>query len=199
MYTRPWMCYVLNVLNAHASLFYQLYLQNLSFCLTWAFSLLEFFRSLTFASNCLYSHWRVVSWCILWISLIHVFLLESREPFTIILLGFWDFTYKKSLLLYLSYPAIVVIPCRVTDDSLMKVAKNHRLNRFPSAIWRHRRTKGTLLRSGTINRSVLTAVLRSGLGGRQTQGNHSANITDDEQFFSEIGKFLFIILCFGKE
>ena len=92
-----------------------------------------------------------------------------------------------------SYPGIVVIPCRVTDDSLIKIAKNHRLNRFPAAVWRHKRTKGTLLRSGVINKSVLTAVLRTGLGGRQTAGNHSANITDDEQFFSEIGMFCLLV------
>ena len=83
-----------------------------------------------------------------------------------------------------------MIPCRVTDDSLMKVAKNHRLNRFPAAVWINKRTQGTLLRSGTINKSVLTAVLRTGLGGKQTTGNHSANVTDDEQFFSEIGTLI---------
>ena len=69
----------------------------------------------------------------------------------------------------------------------MKVAKNHRLNRFPVAVWKHKRTRGTLLRSGITTKSVLAAVLRTGLGGRQTSGNHSANVTDDEQFFSEIG------------
>lgn len=87
---------------------------------------------------------------------------------------------------FFSYPAIVVVPCHISDDTIMKVAKNHRLSRFPVAIWRHRRTKGTLLRSGAIsNKSVLTAVLRTGLTGGQAQSNHQTS--DDERFYSEIG------------
>lgn len=87
-----------------------------------------------------------------------------------------------------SYPAVVVVPCHITDDTIMKVAKNHRLNRFPVAIWRSKRTKGTLLRSGAINRSVLTAVLRTGVGNTQLQPNQ-VNVSEDERFFTEIGNF----------
>lgn len=97
-----------------------------------------------------------------------------------------------------SYPAIVVVPSPIKDDVLLKVAKNHRLSRFPVAVWRHRKTKGTLLRSGTINKSLLTAVLKTGLGGQQTQGYHSANITDDEKFFTEIVSATHLYTLKGK-
>ena len=68
----------------------------------------------------------------------------------------------------------------------MKVSKNHRLNRFPVTIWRHRRTKGTLLRSGAISRSVLAAILRIGVTA-PGQTNEALNVSDDERFFTEIG------------
>ena len=37
-------------------------------------------------------------------------------------------------------------PSKISDDSIMKVSKNYRLSRFPVAVWKHKRTKGTLLR-----------------------------------------------------
>ena len=76
----------------------------------------------------------------------------------------------------------------MSDDTIIRVAKSHRLNRFPVAVWRHRKTKGILLRSGGISRGVMSAVLKSGLGGIGSQGLSTASVTEDERFFSEIGK-----------
>lgn len=92
-----------------------------------------------------------------------------------------------------SYPSVLVVPHRISDDTLLKVAKNHRLSRFPVAVWRHKRTKGTLLRSGALNKSVLQAILRTSLGSNQTQGNLSSNVTEDEKLYSEIGNKCYTI------
>ena len=94
---------------------------------------------------------------------------------------------SNNTIYFVSYPAVVVIPSRIIDDTIMKVSKNHRLNRFPVVVWSHRRTKGALLRSGAISKSVLTSVLRGSLSN-QTPGYNNSNITEDEKLFSEIGK-----------
>lgn len=99
--------------------------------------------------------------------------------------------YSSKLMYYLisfSYPAIVVIPSKVADDTILKVAKNHKLNRFPVAIWRNKRTKGTLLRCGTVAKNILSAILRASLIHNRVQGNLNTNVTDDEKYFSEIGE-----------
>ena len=99
-------------------------------------------------------------------------------------LRFWIDAWFNSF----SYPAIVVIPSKVADDMILKVAKNHKLNRFPVAIWRNKRTKGTLLRCGVVAKNILSAVLRASLVHNRIQGNLNTNVTDDEKYFSEIGE-----------
>ena len=78
-------------------------------------------------------------------------------------------------------------PAKVSDDTLMKIAKNYRINRFPVALWRHRRSKGVLLRSGGMNKGVIAAVLKASSEGVPSQSLSSSNLSLDEKFFSEIG------------
>ena len=82
---------------------------------------------------------------------------------------------------------MIVTPSRISDDAIMKVSKNYRLSRFPVAVWKHKKTKGTLLRSGGINKAVLSAALKSELGVKQATTNNAVNVTEDAIFFSEIG------------
>ncbi|XP_047135249.1 myotubularin-related protein 13 isoform X1 [Hydra vulgaris] len=97
-----------------------------------------------------------------------------------------------------SYPAVVVVPSRVVDDTIMKVSKNHRLNRFPVVVWSHKRTKGALLRSGSISKSVLTSVLKGSLNTNQVSNYNSSNISEDEKMFSEIVKATQMRIAKGK-
>merc|ERR1719447_277030 len=39
------------------------------------------------------------------------------------------------------YPAVIVTPSKISDDSIMKVSKNYRLSRFPVAVWKHKKTR----------------------------------------------------------
>ncbi|XP_020625172.1 myotubularin-related protein 13-like isoform X2 [Orbicella faveolata] len=59
-----------------------------------------------------------------------------------------------------SYPSVVVVPQSISDDSILRIAKNHRQGRFPVAVWRHQRNKATLLRAGSIERSTIGSIMR---------------------------------------
>lgn len=47
-----------------------------------------------------------------------------------------------------SYPALVVVPSGITDETIARISKSYRSNRFPAVVWRHPSTKALLLRSG---------------------------------------------------
>eukprot|EP00794_Sanderia_malayensis_P018071 gene18071-19880_t len=97
-----------------------------------------------------------------------------------------------------SYPPVIVTAAKVSDDTLMKIAKNYRLNRFPVAVWRHRKTRGVLLRSGAMNKGVIAAALKAGVEGVPSQGLSSANLSLDEKFFTETVNATSLMLGKGK-
>ncbi len=78
-----------------------------------------------------------------------------------------------------------MIPAKVSDDTLMKIAKNYRINRFPVAVWRHRKTRGVLLRCGGLTKSIVAAAVKAGLEAMPSQNVSTTNL--DEKFFTEIG------------
>lgn len=47
-----------------------------------------------------------------------------------------------------SYPALIVVPTGINDESIIRISRFYRSNRFPAVVWRHARTKALLLRSG---------------------------------------------------
>ena len=87
------------------------------------------------------------------------------------------------------YPAVFVIPAKVSDDMVMKIAKNYRANRLPVAVWRHRRSKGTLLRCGGLTKGMVAAAIKAGTEGTQNHRMSIANSSLDERFYSELGMF----------
>ena len=96
----------------------------------------------------------------------------------------------KTNLLYYSYPAVIVTPAKVSDDIIMKIAKNYRANRLPVAVWRHRRSKGTLLRCGGLTKGMVAAAVKAGTEGMQNHRMSIANSSLDEKFYSELGNVL---------
>ena len=78
-------------------------------------------------------------------------------------------------------------PAKVSDDIMMKIQKNYRANRLPVAVWRHRRSKGTLLRCGGLTKGVIAAAVKAGTDGTSDPRMSIANASFDERFFSEIG------------
>ena len=53
-----------------------------------------------------------------------------------------------------SYPALLPLPCHVSDMSAAKVARCHRHSRLPVATWKHPRTRALLLRGAAFYKSV---------------------------------------------
>ncbi|XP_046862400.1 myotubularin-related protein 5-like [Xenia sp. Carnegie-2017] len=82
-----------------------------------------------------------------------------------------------------SYPAVLVVPQHVTDDSLLRVSKNHRHMRFPVATWRHKVNKFAVLwRSSAIERSSVASIIHSGVAasGGSTDAIRSSNVEQDK-------------------
>ena len=98
-------------------------------------------------------------------------------------------THLYTVLRYHSYPAVLVIPQSISDDTLLRVAKNHRQGRFPVAIWRHTKNKATLLRAGGIERSSMASLIRSGIGST-TSGGQSipSSSLEQEKLFGAVGR-----------
>ena len=88
-----------------------------------------------------------------------------------------------------SYPAVLVVPHQVSDDSILRVVKNHRQMRFPVATWKNRVNKAVLLRSAAIERSSVASIIRTGVAasGGSTDTIRSSNVEQDK-YLTSVGK-----------
>ena len=90
-----------------------------------------------------------------------------------------------------SYPSVVVVPQSISDDSILRIAKNHRQGRFPVAVWRHQRNKATLLRAGGIERSTIGSIMRQHktVGGTSvaSQAISSSASVEQEKYLAAVG------------
>ncbi|CAH1786112.1 unnamed protein product [Owenia fusiformis] len=60
-----------------------------------------------------------------------------------------------------SYPALIVVPQSVSDDSIRKFSRSHRQYRFPVITWRHDKTKAVLLRASGFHTKGVMSMLKS--------------------------------------
>lgn len=59
-------------------------------------------------------------------------------------------------MIFFSYPALLVMPALVTDDSIRRFCRCYRQSRIPCITWRHPRTHALLLRgAGHHGKSVM--------------------------------------------
>ena len=99
--------------------------------------------------------------------------------------------FTVSFVCSFSYPAVLVVPQTITDDTLLRVARSHSQGRFPVALWKHTRTKAVLLRAGGFERSAVASFIKSGMtGGSISVGHGSIPSTSAEQekFLTAIGR-----------
>lgn len=93
-----------------------------------------------------------------------------------------------------SYPSVVVVPQSISDDSILRIAKNHRQGRFPVAVWRHQRNKATLLRAGGIERSTIGSIMRQHktVGGASVASHaiSSSASVEQEKYLAAVGKLV---------
>ncbi|XP_033127612.1 myotubularin-related protein 13-like isoform X3 [Anneissia japonica] len=71
-----------------------------------------------------------------------------------------------------SYPGLVAVPGPCQDDSIRRLSRCYRNNRFPVVVWRHPKTKALLLRSGGFHGKGVMGMIKS-----STQATQSSNIT----------------------
>jgi myotubularin-related protein 5/13 len=82
---------------------------------------------------------------------------QRTDPFRITTVNYvnmvcqrWVFVLWNFLSLIIplvcSYPAMLVVPYNVTDDSIRRLTRCHRHSRIPVITWRHAKTKALLLR-----------------------------------------------------
>lgn len=93
-----------------------------------------------------------------------------------------------------SYPSVVVVPQSISDDSILRIAKNHRQGRFPVAVWRHQRNKATLLRAGSIERSTIGSIMRhhKTVGGTSVASHaiSSSASVEQEKYLAAVGRLV---------
>ena len=65
-----------------------------------------------------------------------------------------------------SYPSLLIVPRTIGDESLLRLARTHRENRFPVVTWRHPNTKAVLLRASRLTSKGVFGMLKS--AGHQT-------------------------------
>ncbi|GAB6021252.1 hypothetical protein CHUAL_003867 [Chamberlinius hualienensis] len=70
-------------------------------------------------------------------------------------------TVNSSYTLCESYPALLAVPASVTDDSIKKLCKCHRRNRFPVITWRHPIKRSLLLRASSFHRKSVLGMLKT--------------------------------------
>ncbi|XP_063782727.1 myotubularin-related protein 5 isoform X5 [Pseudophryne corroboree] len=60
-----------------------------------------------------------------------------------------------------SYPGLLIVPQTIQDNTLQKISRCYRQNRFPVVCWRSPRTKAVLLRSGGLHGKGVVGLFKS--------------------------------------
>ena len=94
----------------------------------------------------------------------------------------------------------MLVPHSISDDSILRIARNHRQGRFPVAIWRHQYNKATLLRAGGIERSTIGSIMRqtktvSGSSVTHHAISSSASV-EQEKYFAAVGRYPLLCKAF---
>ena len=81
-----------------------------------------------------------------------------------------------------TYPALLLVPAKITDESLKRYARLHRQSRFPSITWRHPKNQAILLRgSSFLNKGVMGMIKRHHDG--MYQPNPEVNSTVEAELY----------------
>ncbi|XP_030845360.1 myotubularin-related protein 13 isoform X1 [Strongylocentrotus purpuratus] len=87
-----------------------------------------------------------------------------------------------------SYPALIVVPSVLSDDSIRRLAKCHRHGRLPAITWRHQRTKGLLIRSSGFHGKGVMGMIKSAQtqGSSTSESSGSSKSLEQEKYLSAI-------------
>lgn len=60
-----------------------------------------------------------------------------------------------------SYPGLLIVPQSIQDNTIQRISRCYRQNRFPVVCWRNSRTKAVLLRSGGLHGKGVVGLFKS--------------------------------------
>ncbi|CAH2275354.1 myotubularin-related 5 isoform X2 [Pelobates cultripes] len=78
-----------------------------------------------------------------------------------------------------SYPGLLIVPQSIQDNTLQKISRCYRQNRFPVVCWRSSRSKAVLLRSGGLHGKGVVGLFKS--TNTATSGPSQTDSTSLEQ------------------
>uniref|UniRef100_A0A670ZWA8 SET binding factor 1 n=1 Tax=Pseudonaja textilis TaxID=8673 RepID=A0A670ZWA8_PSETE len=79
---------------------------------------------------------------------------SKNEPFRIS-------TVNRMYAICRSYPGLLIIPQGIQDNTVQRISRCYRQNRFPVVCWRNSRTKAVLLRSGGLHGKGVVGLFKS--------------------------------------
>ncbi|OCT87157.1 hypothetical protein XELAEV_18020853mg [Xenopus laevis] len=97
---------------------------------------------------------------------------SKNEPFRIC-------TVNRMYAVCNSYPGLLIVPHSIQDNTLQKISRCYRQNRFPVVCWRSSRSKAVLLRSGGLHGKGMAGLFKS--PNTTTVGQSQTDSTSLEQ------------------
>ncbi|KAL8222591.1 UNVERIFIED_CONTAM: ARS-binding factor 1 [Gekko kuhli] len=79
---------------------------------------------------------------------------SKNEPFRIS-------TVNRMYAVCRSYPGLLIVPQSIQDNTIQRISRCYRQNRFPVVCWRSSRTKAVLLRSGGLHGKGVVGLFKS--------------------------------------
>ncbi|XP_067387507.1 myotubularin-related protein 5 isoform X2 [Emydura macquarii macquarii] len=79
---------------------------------------------------------------------------SKNEPFRIS-------TVNRMYAICRSYPGLLIVPQSIQDNTIQRISRCYRQNRFPVVCWRNSRTKAVLLRSGGLHSKGVAGLFKS--------------------------------------
>uniref|UniRef100_A0A7M4EAI3 SET binding factor 1 n=1 Tax=Crocodylus porosus TaxID=8502 RepID=A0A7M4EAI3_CROPO len=97
---------------------------------------------------------------------------SKSEPFRIS-------TVNRMYAICRSYPGLLIVPQNIQDNTIQRISRCYRQNRFPVVCWRNARTKAVLLRSGGLHSKGVASLFKA--PNAPTSGPSQTDSTSLEQ------------------
>ncbi|XP_077328160.1 myotubularin-related protein 5 isoform X3 [Lithobates pipiens] len=85
-----------------------------------------------------------------------------------------------------SYPGLLIVPQSIQDNTLQKISRCYRQNRFPVVCWRSPRTKAVLLRSGGLHGKGVVGLFKSTNTAATGQSQTDSTSLEQEKYLQAI-------------
>ncbi|XP_043944593.1 myotubularin-related protein 5 [Protopterus annectens] len=104
---------------------------------------------------------------------------SKNEPFRIS-------TVNRMYAVCKSYPGLLIVPQTIQDNTIQKISRCYRQNRFPVVCWRNSRTKAVLLRSAGLHGKGVAGLFKAQNAPSAVQSQTDSTSLEQEKFFQAI-------------